>query len=158
MIWMPAPTCLGRRKPSRCLSGRESPAELDMVQCCTYNAGILLQENAVKTKHTHPYNYDPIVQFRGPGESNGNIYTDRLLAWDRQKHDHLCEKHFGDRGQYWDRRAPEAIESFLRDWLDDPALALCRVTEHCNVANGFPVWHLEYQTSGRVARSARFPG
>ena len=32
-----------------------------------------------RTKATHPYNYDPFTMWRGPGEPDGSVYTDRLL-------------------------------------------------------------------------------
>ena len=87
---------------------------------------------------------NPIIQFRAGGEANGTIYTDRLLQWDFAKHDELCDKHFGNAGQYWDNREPEKIEAFLRDWCDDQKLTLVQVTEYCNVANGFPTWRLDF--------------
>lgn len=97
-----------------------------------------------KTKLSHPYSYDPIIQFCTSGEANGTIYTDRFLQWDFAKHDLLCTKHFGDVAQYWDGREPTKIEAFLRDWCEDPTLKLVGVTEHCNVSNGFPVWRLDF--------------
>lgn len=98
-----------------------------------------------RTKWSHPYNYDPILQWAGGADPNGTVYTDRLLSWDYKKHDELCEKHFGDRGQYWSNRKPQTIEAFLRDYLDAPGLVLCVVTEHCNQSTGFPVWRLDYR-------------
>jgi len=105
------------------------------------------QEHGARSKLTHPYNYDPILQWQGGAEPNGTVYTDRLWQWDHAKHDQLCKTHFGDAAQYWDRRSPEAIEAFLRDYLGDPGLALCVVTEHCNQATGFPLWRLDYRKS-----------
>lgn len=100
---------------------------------------------SIRTKQTHPYSYDPITQYRNPAvKPNGTIYTDRLLQWDFNKHDVLCEKHFGNRGQHWERRSPKKIEAFLRDWCDDEGLHLCAVIEYCNVATGFPTWRLDY--------------
>lgn len=31
-------------------------------------------KETVRTKFTHPYNYDPILQWRGPDEANGTVY------------------------------------------------------------------------------------
>lgn len=111
--------------------------------------GALKTQNLVdgrprRTKFEHPYNYDPIVIYRGGGSSESTIYTDRLYGWDAAKHDRLCRTHFGDEGQYWDRREPKTIESFLRDWTGDVDLKLVAVIEYCNQATGYPVWRLDY--------------
>ena len=98
-----------------------------------------------RTKATHPYSYDPFTMWRGPGEPDGGAYTDRLFQWDHKKHDALCMKHFGDRGQYWGRRDTNKIQAFLRDYLDAPELVLCEVQEHCNQATGYPCWYFAYR-------------
>ena len=103
--------------------------------------------NPVKrTRLTHPYNYDGFVLWRGGenGEATGTIYTDRLIQWDFDKHDELCVKHFGNRGQYWDQREPEKIEAFLRDWTGCAELRLILVMQYCNQATGYPTWRLDY--------------
>jgi hypothetical protein len=103
----------------------------------------------VRTKLTHPYSYDGFVlhRFGSNKESNGTIYSDRLLQWDFAKHDRLCMKHFGNKGQYWDNRDPKLIEAFLRDWCKDPGLRLILVMEYCNQASGYPCWRFDYKTS-----------
>lgn len=100
----------------------------------------------VRTKFSHPYNYDPIVQWRNGTKPNHTVYTDRLYQWDSKKYNELCRKHFGDEAQYWDlhKRPVERIQDFLRDYLAKPDLVLCIVTEHCNQASGFPLWRLDY--------------
>jgi len=102
-----------------------------------------------KTKQSHPYSYDGYVQWRcGENEeANATIYSDRLLQWDFDKHDELCLKHFGDKGQYWNKRDPKKIEAFLQDWVEDPDLKLIFVMEYCNASNGYPYWRFEYHTS-----------
>lgn len=101
-----------------------------------------------RTKETHPYNYDGFVQWRGGPNSaaNGTIYSDRLLQWDYDKHNLLCKKHFGNRGQWWNQREPEKIEAFLRDWCDEPNLKLILVMEYCNQSSGYPCWRFDYHT------------
>lgn len=98
-----------------------------------------------RSKLTHPYNYSPILQWQGKETPNASVYTDRLYTWDHELHDSLCQKHFGDKGQYWSDRSPEKIQDFLRERFDLPNLILCSVEEHCNASSGFPVWHLSYK-------------
>lgn len=100
---------------------------------------------AARTKLTHPYSYDPITQFRSPDvQANGTVYTDRMLGWDSNKLNTLSEKHFGNRGQHWDRRGPLQIEAFLRDWFECSELRLSAVIEYCNQSTGYPTWRLDY--------------
>lgn len=101
----------------------------------------------VRTKSSHPYNYDPIMQFLADEHETmegSTVYTDRLLQFDNEKTNRLKQKHFGDTGQYWNNRTPEKIEAFLRDWNEAPDLKLIAVIEYCNQATGFPVWRLDY--------------
>lgn len=107
----------------------------------------MVQTEGARTKSTHPYSYDPIVQWRSNNEPTGTVYTDRLFRWDDAKHDALCLNHFGDAGQYWHRREPAKVEAFLREYLNRPALVLCAITEQCNQASGFPLWRLDYRES-----------
>jgi len=99
-----------------------------------------------RTKQTHPYSYDGYIQYRGGEneEANGTIYSDRLLQWDFDKHDALCMKHFGNKGQYWNDRDPKKIQAFLRDWTDNQKLKLIFVMEYCNQSSGYPVWRFDY--------------
>ena len=101
-----------------------------------------------RTKLTNPYTYDAFVEWRGGEnrEANGTIYSDRLLQRDFNKHDRLCEKHFGNRGQYWDKREPSQIEAFLRDWTECKDLKLILVMQYCNQSSGYPLWRFDYHT------------
>ena len=97
-----------------------------------------------KTPITHPYSYDPFDIFTTGKKANGSIYTDRLLMWDFDKHDKLCQKHFGNERQGWRDRSPKLIEKFLRDWGEDPKLVLTRIVEYCNLSTGYPTWRLDF--------------
>ena len=101
-----------------------------------------------RTKYSHPYNYDGFVLWRAKGNPRGNdtIYSDRLMQWDFKKHDQLLMKHFGDTGQYWDKRDVKLIEAFLRDWTEKPALELVMVMEYCNQSTGYPCWRFDFAT------------
>jgi hypothetical protein len=78
-------------------------------------------------------------------EATDTIYSDRLYMWDSQKHDQLCEKHFGNKGQYWSNRKPESVEAFLRDYLGEDGLILCRIEQQKNVSTGYPVWRFDFK-------------
>lgn len=98
-----------------------------------------------RTKFTHPYSYDPIVQWSSGQKYQSVVYTDRLKGWyPYEKLQELKKKHFGNAGDYWSERKPAAIQAFLRELFNKPSLQLHFVEEHCNVANGFPVWLLGY--------------
>lgn len=106
---------------------------------------------SIRTKQSHPYNYGPITLYSNAAvEPNGTVYTDRLLQWDFSKYNALCERHFGDQGQVWERRSPKQIAAFLRDWYEDPELQLVAVIEYCNQASGYPTWRLDYRATPRT--------
>jgi len=114
---------------------------------CGETAPIDEHGNTVKrTKHTHPYNYDGHVIWRDGenAEADDTIYSDRLLQWDYDKHNRLCEKHFGNQGQRWNNRDPKKIESFLRDWCDNQKLKLVFIMEYCNQSSGYPCWRFDF--------------
>lgn len=101
-----------------------------------------------RTKESHPYSYDGFVQWRGGPNSlvTSTIYSDRLVQFDFDKHDALCMKHFGNKGQYWYGRDPMKIQEFLRDWTNDPELTLVFIMEYCNQASGYPCWRFDFSS------------
>jgi hypothetical protein len=103
------------------------------------------KDTPVRTKLTHPYNFDPITVWVSPDKPTDSVYSDRLYTWDPEKHNLLCRKHFGDEGQYWSSRPPEKIQDFLRDYKEMPNLVLCEIQEQCNQATGYPVWYFAYR-------------
>jgi hypothetical protein len=109
---------------------------------------IIRHDKERRTKWTHPYSYDPILIWRAENAQatwGGTVYTDRLLQWDREKHDRLSRQHFGNESQMsWSAREPAKVEAFLRDYLGYPALRLLQIEEHCNQASGYPVWRFDY--------------
>jgi len=110
--------------------------------------------NVKKTKHSHPYSYDPFLlwyneEVRTLQDDNGQmrnvstVYTDRLLQWDWDKHNRLCRKHFGDEGQLWHQRDPKKIEEFLCDWHDKKIVLIANI-QYVNISNGYPLWRLDF--------------
>jgi len=105
-----------------------------------------LPENIHKDKYSHPYSYDPFIIYyneKAEEEANDTIYSDRLLLWDWDKHNHLCEKHFGNQGQLWDNREPEKIEAFLSDFTGKQIVLIANI-QYCNISNGYPVWRFDF--------------
>ena len=77
-------------------------------------------------------------------KATNTVYSDRLHQWDYKKYNELCKKHFGNEGQYWGGRNPKLIEAFLRDYMNDQSVVLCRIEEHENRATGYPLWRFDY--------------
>jgi hypothetical protein len=72
------------------------------------------------------------------------VYSDRLLQWDYNKHNELCEKYFGNKGQLWSNRDPKLIESFLCDYMGKP-IKLTKIDKTENRATGYPIWIFFYR-------------
>lgn len=99
--------------------------------------------NPVKrTPATHPYSFDMHVTYMDGEKEDitGNAYSDRMLQQDYDLTRKLSEKHFGESGDYYDRRDPKKIESFLREWMNLPTLKLIAIQKCCNVSSGYPIW------------------
>jgi hypothetical protein len=87
----------------------------------------------------------PVTYFDTGVEGNGCNDSDRLLMADWDKHNELCQKHFGDKAQIWGGRKPELIEAFLRDYFDKPGLVLTKIMKMYNRSNAHPIWHFQYK-------------
>lgn len=100
-----------------------------------------------RSKREFPYAYDFFVVWRGGTNeaATGNVYSDRMFQQDPAKFQALSANHFKSSGQSWSQRRPKAVEAFLRDWMDDPALKLVLIMEGCNVSNGAPVWWFSFK-------------
>ena len=102
--------------------------------------------NVSKNIHSHPYSYDPFMIFfndKAKKKATGTSYSDNLLHEDWDKHNLLCKKHFGNEGQYWDKRDPKKIEAFLSDFFDKKVILVANI-QYVNVSNGFPVWRFDF--------------
>jgi len=97
-----------------------------------------------RSKEDYPYSYDGFVVWGNNKNANGTVYSDRLFQFDHKKHDDLCMKHFGNKGQYWDKREPKEIQVFLRDFFNSPDLVLSMIMEYCNWSTGYPCWRFDY--------------
>jgi len=105
-----------------------------------------LPENLSKTKNDYPYTYSPFLIFFNEEATEGatnTIYTDRLLQWDYEKHNLLCEKHFRNKSQYWHDRDAKRIEQFLCDWTGKKIVLVANI-QYVNLSSGYPVWRLDY--------------
>ncbi len=103
--------------------------------------------NAIeRTPTTHPYSYDGFVTWRLNDETpDSGVYTDRLIQQNRELHNILCQKHFGDKRQYWTDRDPKKVEAFLRDWTGDKELKLIFIMQYCKGYSGYPTWRLDFK-------------
>jgi hypothetical protein len=97
-----------------------------------------------KPKNKFPYNYSGFLNWDNNQIPTSSVYTDRLYQQDSKKYNKLCQKHWGDIGQYWNNRKPNKIQDFLRDWFDNQNINLCFVKEYCNQSSGYPVWCLAW--------------
>ena len=106
-----------------------------------------------RTPNKYPYSYDGYVIHRllPQSEANNTLYTDRLSMWDYEKKKRLMKKHFVKTGDWWNEHTPAEIESFLRDWCEDPELELVCVMQYCNVSNGCPLWRLDFKQTMKNA-------
>lgn len=110
-----------------------------------YEAGICGLHMGPRTKQSHPWSYDPLLAYSTGQDSTGSCCSDRLLRWRPVAEVRaFMQKHFGDEGDYFDRRTPAAIQAFLRDTLNLPELQLTRIEEHCNANSGYPYWHFSF--------------
>jgi len=101
-----------------------------------------------RTKMTHPYSYDPIVSYHDAGVTpNASVYSDRMQGWDSAKYTRCVETHFGKTGYGSGWSNSKNVLAFMRDYIGDPELKLCKVIEMCNVSNGFPVWLITYASN-----------
>jgi len=91
----------------------------------------------------------PRTQYELKGVTpNGNNDHDRLLEADWDKYNEVSMRLFGDKSQmWWDRRTPEQVQEFLRQYWDDPELILVKIQKMYNISNGFPVWNFSYRLS-----------
>lgn len=102
----------------------------------------------LRSKFTHPYSYDEHVIWRSPDYKEGHVSTitwsDRMLQQRGiPRHNELSLEIFGDKGQYWDRRDPSKIETFLQRMWDLPDLKLVQLVEGCNQSSGYPYWRFD---------------
>jgi hypothetical protein len=99
---------------------------------------------------SHPYNYSPFLIWSAKDSKKvdrskiHSSYSDRLFSQNMDKFNQACMNHFGDTGQYFDRRSPKKIEAFLAEFHGVKNLTLLRIEQHCNQATGFPLWRFEY--------------
>jgi len=102
--------------------------------------------NTKRTPQTHPYSFDGYVTYRnGTNEEvNGTVYSDRLQQWDYQKTENLKQKHFGNKGDYYDNRTPEQIEAFLSEYFEKP-VKIIFIMKYCNFSSGYPTWRFDYK-------------
>jgi hypothetical protein len=121
-----------------------------------YSESLVGMHLGPRTKASHPYSYDPILEFSSDATPDGSLYTDRLFSW--YGYDLIRKKmqvHFGEAGDFWSGRTPEKIEAFLRDLMDIPNLEVARIEQHCNQATGYPVWFIAFAKNEQTTTRPR---
>ena len=98
----------------------------------------------IQSQSQHPYSYSPFIVWGEEKDNETVQYSDRLYQQNFELTEKLCKTHFGDRGQHFNNRNPELIESFLKERLDRPNLKLHMIVEWCNVSNGYPYWSFHF--------------
>ncbi len=91
------------------------------------------------------FDYFEMPQFDNGQKAEHTVYSDRLVQWDYKKHNDLCQKHFGNQGQYWSGRDSSKIEAFLSEYIGKDII-LCRIEELENASNGYPYWRFDYKS------------
>ncbi len=102
--------------------------------------------NQEKTKAEYPYSYDPFFIYfneKAEQEPTGFSYTDRLKQQDWDKYQNLCQKHFGNKSDYWNDRPADKIEAFLCDYFGKKVVLVSNI-QFCNVSNGYPLWGFHF--------------
>ena len=55
---------------------------------------------------------------------------------------------WNDEGQlFYEDRSPAEVEQFLRLYIEDDTLVLCKFTRYENQSNGYPYWRFDYTTN-----------
>ena len=124
------------------IGGEQKVDRSDVPEC--YHE--FLPENLEKDKYTYPYSYSPfLIYFNKEAEkpAKGTCYTDRFCQQDFARHDELCLKHFGNKGQHWHDRDPEKVQAFLCDWISREVVHVANI-QYVNIGNGYPVWRLDF--------------
>jgi hypothetical protein len=124
--------------------------EKDYVRGQSFGSIVPVDENGrrvTRTKITHPYSYAGFVQERvlPQEEATATVYTDRLLEWDYDLTRKLQKEHFGNDGDYYDKRSAAKIQEFLRERLTRPTIEVVCVMEYCNQSTGYPTWRIDYK-------------
>lgn len=109
-----------------------------------YYDGDLLRHYPPRTKHTHPYSYDPIVLIDTGVEANGSAYSDRMSQWDYDKF-RAAMKNTGEMHFSWHNK--NLVQNMAREYFDDPTLKIVKVIEMCNASSGYPVWLLTWYSN-----------
>ncbi len=74
-----------------------------------YGEDGLMRHWPARTKHSHPYHYDPIVLIDTGVVGDGSAYSDRMVQWDSKKFYDCLRKHTGGKGELafsWGNRRP----------------------------------------------------
>ena len=93
-----------------------------------------------------PYSYTRYCIWRNKvnrwRKDDSVVWSDRL-SWQYPEYDNLFKEILGT-GQYYSRKEPKAIETFLCRLLNED-IVLTGIEEECNTSNGYPYWLLYFR-------------
>jgi hypothetical protein len=106
-----------------------------------------------RTKHSHPYSYEPFYVYQLDGKlseemTKGRVcaYNDRMQQWDALKYERACK--VLDSGAYsFSNQSIEALTRFVQVYSEDDHAVFLGLIEGCNVGNGYPYWVFEWYSS-----------
>lgn len=97
-----------------------------------------------KSKIEYPYSYDPIHVYGNPNvKATSTVYSDRLVQWDGEKYNRICQEMFGRYIENWSDHSNKA-EEFLQRYFEKPEIKVAAIIEYCNPSNGYPYWRIDY--------------
>lgn len=93
----------------------------------------------VRTREQSPYGHDPYVMFMNSDEPTDTVYHYSMMKSDLDRYGKLAKRHFKSGGQMgWHAHDIKTIQAFVRDFLGDQSIVICRLICYVNRKRGYP--------------------
>lgn len=98
-----------------------------------------------RSQFKHPYSYSPIIIWANKLDATAKVAISRELYRGKNygRAEKMCQRYFGDQGQYFNNRDPVLIQKWLAAMLKK-RIELHMIVEFCNEQNGYPYWEFHY--------------